>query len=1238
MIHPLKSCGNIQRLFSGECPEVNLKDFVYSVIDMYGKDAIARLDTFFDFSPTFFQSGPTNDAICACRVYKKIAQFLDEGRKKLFVEWKEELTAEENVLEHAMCGDSVEDILLLLEEIKDKKSFIESGSFSSLLRRDSDYSFLPEMRALFSREEWETLLSKIEWYMLSQKAIMKLVEMDSDFFQPSHLLEIIDRAIDKNSDDLLPHVLQKLASMTPATWSEKERTLFICIYTKNDSNPAVLSLLLEHAMDIIFTLDEGYLFFSIAHKQPNLIHTFLQKAQDKEKVKEFLQEKAPQNMRQILDLKLLRTLFDYGLHFFMQNRQGQSLIYDFIADWNWEMVDFFLFQASAEDMKRLNSEKHSLGSPLHLAVNGKQYALVERLLHAEGAPINNGDNRGLTPLSCAIMQGDERSVQLLLQNGAKMQKGDAFFAKLFEKGNVRAISFAVLKKCFDRNVLEELVKDNSYILKAILSGGEKALEFVLEYRAPQPYDEEEVASYFFAALLTKSIQMVRLLLSLVPEEKLKSLFSYIAEEEDARTLFEQAVKIDFFDAVQLFLEVGAEGPSSQEDQNFLLEEAVGTNNGLMLRCILGLVHKDSTQDRLYLQQALNQGFLEGVHLLLEYGCDFSTLDLEEKKHLFDLAIAREDIEMVQLALQNLTKKEVKYVVEDSLHQVASAGFTEGVELLLHLGVSPHIKDYEGNTPLHKACKKGHAMATVLLLEHGAKEVHKNRDRNAPYDLLPSAKKGEVKKLIKERVHSILFKKHSYTHLSAITGQSVSLFRSFAKGKGIPAFLQRAKDRRSAISLILSLCDKRLSQALVDTVGFHTVFEELQQLEKENAFSSFTFQKLYKDCFALEYDEGRTAFYKDQALSDKDLQEISHHKIKELQTIFALIKERGHFNEKDEKLLELLVSRVEKREPFFGSPPADKRQALENWYQGIEEALLLVIHKLIKDLDSEEGKDKAVEALSACINTMRFCGSQLLTTATTQKTTLLRGYNETFKDAVLREEACLNQSAAIEAAPRDEELSSFVYNPAANQVHFYNGIVGEEGRKALIPGYSVHERHKDQIYQDYKNQFSQKVWLLKRNMLRRYRTLKPPHRLIAALQTELAKESGLSELYHSYMREHYFPTWKEERAPAFIKEAEKVAHLQFKQNNNALKKQRKDLLQKAKDIAKRQNKDLEDVSVYKRYKELPQPSIWNKVKRKLTEQQLFEQYKQNLYKEKEGEQIYYADCILKALKNIAVLKK
>lgn len=76
-----------------------------------------------------------------------------------------------------------------------------------------------------------------------------------------------------------------------------------------------------------------------------------------------------------------------------------------------------------------------------------------------------------------------------------------------------------------------------------------------------------------------------------------------------------------------------------------------------------------------------------------------------------------------------------------MEQAAESGLTEPVSLLLASGANVHVRDPDGNTPLHLAARGGDAEVCEWLIASGADLLAANGDGSTPLHLAAAA--GQV---------------------------------------------------------------------------------------------------------------------------------------------------------------------------------------------------------------------------------------------------------------------------------------------------------------------------------------------------------------------------------------------------------------------------------------------------------------------------------------------------------------
>ena len=112
-----------------------------------------------------------------------------------------------------------------------------------------------------------------------------------------------------------------------------------------------------------------------------------------------------------------------------------------------------------------------------------------------------------------------------------------------------------------------------------------------------------------------------------------------------------------------------------------------------------------------MSNAVYYGQIDFVKLLLEYNCDLSIKD-EENKTAMDRAKDRDFQFITQLLHQNRNEYSL-------LHSASEHGDLNLVKKLLQYVADVNCRDPEKQTPLHYASLKGKADIVKFLIENGA---------------------------------------------------------------------------------------------------------------------------------------------------------------------------------------------------------------------------------------------------------------------------------------------------------------------------------------------------------------------------------------------------------------------------------------------------------------------------------------------------------------------------------------
>lgn len=123
-----------------------------------------------------------------------------------------------------------------------------------------------------------------------------------------------------------------------------------------------------------------------------------------------------------------------------------------------------------------------------------------------------------------------------------------------------------------------------------------------------------------------------------------------------------------------------------------------------------------------LHSAVEQGWLDGVRVLLQYGASVSSRNQYDQTPLHYAAASKQK-DITELLLENSSSTSSINLHDmrgmSPLHEGAASGYLPVVKVLLSNGALAKTVDKQGESPLHKAAKAGAFDVMVALMEKGA---------------------------------------------------------------------------------------------------------------------------------------------------------------------------------------------------------------------------------------------------------------------------------------------------------------------------------------------------------------------------------------------------------------------------------------------------------------------------------------------------------------------------------------
>ncbi|GAB6027052.1 hypothetical protein CHUAL_013779 [Chamberlinius hualienensis] len=435
----------------------------------------------------------------------------------------------------------------------------------------------------------------------------------------------------------------------------------------------------------------------------------------------------------------------------------------------------------------LNVNRHASdgrkSTPLHLAAGYNRTRIVQLLLQ-HGADVQAKDKGGLVPLHNACSYGHFEVTEILIKHGANVNAMDLWqFTPLHEaasKSRVEVCSLLLshgadptLLNCHNRSAIDLAPTRDLHDRLMYEFKGHSLLDAcrqcdpakMKKYLTTEtvnfkhPYAGDTPLHCAVASLYPKRKQIV--------ETLIRRGANLNDKNKDFLTSLHIAADKSHFDVMDALLKHGAKVNSLDGLGQTALHRCAKDGNVQACRILLSYgvdpsivclqgytAFQVATEDvQKLLQEEPSSGIGDYEYQLLEAS---KAGDLEVVKRILSVhkhivncrdldgrhstplhfAAGYNRVSVVEFLLQNgadVHAKDRGGLVP--LHNACSYGHYEVTELLVKHGANVNVADLWKFTPLHEASAKGKYDIVKLLLKHGADPNKKNRDGNAPLDLV-----------------------------------------------------------------------------------------------------------------------------------------------------------------------------------------------------------------------------------------------------------------------------------------------------------------------------------------------------------------------------------------------------------------------------------------------------------------------------------------------------------------------
>ncbi|XP_058494935.1 CARD- and ANK-domain containing inflammasome adapter protein [Solea solea] len=419
------------------------------------------------------------------------------------------------------------------------------------------------------------------------------------------------------------------------------------------------------------------------------------------------------------------------------------------------------------------TERQSQDTFLHMAAVEDNWRLAELLLQS-GATVDARNNHNQTALFCAVARGNEKTVTVLLNAGAKVDYDVINEAIKHTQESILHLLLANAKGALSEEVLGpalfSAIKQNQHAMVTVLTdsganvnvcdkrgytplllsaelGHTEVFRVLLAKQAKINATLSDLSSALHLAVHSGSVPIVQTLLE-------KGLDPNITGPK-AQNPLHLAAQCNRCDLVGVLVKAGAQVNAVAQDGLTPLHLASQHNHADTVIQLLQNKADSGLKDRqgrtALHWAASSHGGSRVVDLLLSAKADPTPTD-HEKKSALHLAAMAGNLKAVNSLLSRKAKGDAKDMDgSTALHHAASGGHASVVSALLRSLNKKGIEERNAwrKTALHAAAEKGHDSVAVLLLEAGAKLNTTDHSKDTP---LHCAARGGHQEVVKRLVN------------------------------------------------------------------------------------------------------------------------------------------------------------------------------------------------------------------------------------------------------------------------------------------------------------------------------------------------------------------------------------------------------------------------------------------------------------------------------------------------------
>lgn len=410
---------------------------------------------------------------------------------------------------------------------------------------------------------------------------------------------------------------------------------------------------------------------------------------------------------------------------------SESVLHKACVEGNLEIVKR-LKKSNNFDVDAMSQEGRT---PLTAAVRrGKYIEMIEYLLSL-GADPNKGENTGCTPLLYAADENNSQIIELLVRNGAEVDKHNELR---------HAVSNGKLEAAQTLINLGAKLNDISLYCNSI-----ECFEMLVKNRVDFTKADEKDGNFPLIIFAENgNLELVKKMVEIGVDVNCSNKTG----------LTPILVSLSFVEIFHYLLEKGAKVDVIAQGGYTILHAACGDNQtpASILEELLFLV-KDKisismkASELTPLHVAVQLGNVEKMRILLNAGADI-------RQKVKNTAHENEFISAIHLAktpeMIKVLVKEMGFDVNERGNRGSTAAHystNEAIGALIEMGADLNILGERGCSPLHLAVEDNNLIMTEMMLKGGANKYLKNKNGETPLDLAIELNFPEIAKILQGKI-------------------------------------------------------------------------------------------------------------------------------------------------------------------------------------------------------------------------------------------------------------------------------------------------------------------------------------------------------------------------------------------------------------------------------------------------------------------------------------------------------